>query len=145
MNIDELMNYIETDDNSKKKNRKKKKQTKMSTEENETYESNDLYEKESRDSLELQIRIPISKNSSKSAGFTSKYEGKTKDEIDKAMAEEYLENIVNKTTRYLKETLIFDNEFEEFKTKIMNDSVKCGQFSKIKPRFSDNWIKELIL
>ncbi len=38
-----------------------------------------------------------------------------------------------------------ENELEEFKLKLRNDSIKCGQFLKIKPKFSENWIEGLML
>lgn len=38
-----------------------------------------------------------------------------------------------------------EKEVEEFKEQIRKDSIKCGQYSKIKPKFSDNWLRELIM
>jgi hypothetical protein len=37
-----------------------------------------------------------------------------------------------------------DNELEIFKKRLQKDSIKCDHHLKIKPRFTDSWLKELM-
>jgi len=43
------------------------------------------------------------------------------------------------------EDSLIEKELEEFKIKLLKDSIKFGVYSKLKPRFSSNWINELLV
>ena len=94
--ISELVEYINSENGKKKKNKKKKNLSKKK------------------------------KNIIKKAGKTSTSRGHNDN------------NILNMTT--LSE---IDNELEEFKRKIKNQSIKAKLVEKIKPCFSEKWLKSI--
>lgn len=101
MDIDELMDFISSDNGSKRKNKKKKKPNVLA--------KNNKYAAEA---LENTLNMTNTNNKISNASVI-KHEDFT------------------------------DKELEEFKHKIMQDSIKLGQIQKIIPKFSAIWIKEL--
>jgi len=118
MDIDELMKYIDAEDDTKKKPRKKNKKPQQLSKNNKFMENSTSPNKTNINTINTNNNITNNKNNESSIMCIDSNKDNDK---------------------------ILEKEFEEFKYKIKSDSVECGQFSKLKPRLSEDWIKELVL
>ncbi len=108
MDLDELMKYIDSEDQAKKKGKKNK-------------------NKKAKQAKNL--------NTTPTESCSTTISPTSSNELNPKQ--------LNSTGVYEDRSL--EKEIEEFKLKIISDSIKCGLFSKIKPSFSENWLKELVL
>jgi len=130
MDIDELMKYIDADDD-KKDNLKGK--SKKSTQRNNLKKGNRSTSNNNANNAN---------NANNNNNNTNTVNGNNNGKF----AEDYRYITENNENASLNrnDDRFTERELEEFKLKILRDSVKCGQFSKFKPRFSEDWIQELL-
>lgn len=96
--INDLVEYINSDNGKQKKNKKKKKNL----------------SKKKKNNIKKSVKTSTSRNNTDN-------------------------NLINKTT--MTDT---DSEIEEFKRKIKNQSINANLVEKIKPSFSEKWLKSLM-
>jgi len=125
MDLDELIKYIDADDDGRKKSKKSK--NKKSTVKMSGSGSGKKGDPNLLNNLNL---------NSCNGGILGLGLGVGTGENINTLNMNNLNNIMN-------DERILDKEFEEFKQKLVRGSIKYGLCHKIKPRISRQWIEEL--